>query len=311
MAENTITHISVPDEKAGMRLDVWITAALDMSRSRVQALIKSGDIRLADGTAVKPNMKTVAGAELVVDAPEPAPVDIVAEDIPLDVLYEDADLIVINKAAGLVVHPAPGHPDGTLVNALLFHCHDLEGIGGELRPGIVHRLDRDTSGVMVVAKRESSMDSLTRQFRDREVEKEYVAVLHGVPHPGVGRVETLIGRSSRDRKKMSVQDTHGRTAITTYHLSEVFDGFCFMKIGIETGRTHQIRVHMAHIGNPVVGDSVYGGRRERNIVLPVPVKRQMLHAASLTIEHPSSGKRLTFEAPMAPDMVLLLDALRA
>ncbi len=311
MAENTISEVTVPLEQAGLRLDVWLTANLDMSRARVQSLIKSDAIRLVNGTSVKANMKTVEGMKLTVEAPEPTPVDIVAEDIPLDVLYEDADLIAINKSAGLVVHPAPGHPSGTLVNALLYHCKDLEGVGGELRPGIVHRLDRDTSGVIVVAKRESSMDSLSRQFREREVKKEYVAVLHGVPHPGLGRVETLIGRSSRDRKKMAVQESQGRIAITSYHLTEVFGGFCFTKIGIETGRTHQIRVHMAHIGHPVVGDSVYGGRRERNIVLPVPVKRQMLHAASLTIEHPSSGERLTFEAPLPPDMVLLLDALRA
>ena len=306
-----IIRLCVAPENEGRRLDAWIAAEVAaLSRVRVQAMLKSGAIHFADGAAVKAHTKAVAGMQIVVEILPPEPVTVEAEDIPLDVLYEDADLIVINKPAGLVVHPAPGHSSGTLVNALLFHCADLAGVGGELRPGIVHRLDRDTSGVMIVAKCQSAMDSLGRQFHDRQVEKEYVAILHGIPRPGVGRIETLIGRSRHDRKMMGVQSTHGRNAITSYRLTEAFGEFCFVKVGIETGRTHQIRVHMSHIGHPVVGDSVYGGRYNRR-PLPATVDRQMLHAAMLTFDHPTSGERLTFEAPLAPDIVGLLSALRA
>jgi 23S rRNA pseudouridine1911/1915/1917 synthase len=311
MSAIEIIRLCVAPENEGRRLDAWIAAEVAaLSRVRVQAMLKSGAIHFADGAAMKAQTKAVAGMQIVVEILPPEPVTVEAEDIPLDVLYEDADLIVINKPAGLVVHPAPGHASGTLVNALLFHCADLAGVGGELRPGIVHRLDRDTSGVMIVAKCQSAMDSLGRQFHDRKVEKEYVAILHGIPRPGVGRIETLIGRSRHDRKMMGVQSTHGRNAITSYRLTEAFGEFCFVKVGIETGRTHQIRVHMSHIGNPVVGDAVYGGRYNRR-PLPATVDRQMLHAAMLTFDHPTSGERLTFEAPLAPDIVGLLSALRA
>ena len=304
------TRLLVPEGDAGVRLDSWIAGALDdLSRARVQALIKNGSIRFADGSPIKPHAKAVAGSEVVVDVPPPQAVAIEPEDIPLDVLHEDGDLIVINKPAGLVVHPAPGHAGGTLVNALLFHCTDLEGVGGELRPGIVHRLDRDTSGVMVVAKRQSAMDALGRQFSERHVEKTYVALVHGVPHPGVGRIETQIGRSSRDRKQMTATPRRGRDAATHFHVTEAFTDFCCMQIGIETGRTHQIRVHMATIGHPVVGDAVYGGRYSRR-PLPAPANRQMLHAASLSFDHPGTGERVTYEAPLPDDMLALLAALR-
>ena len=303
-------QLTVLPEDAGKRFDVWLASAVDdLSRVRIQALIKTGNIHFRDGSAVKPHTKTVAGLHVVVTIPPVEPVSIAAEDIPLDILHEDQDVIVINKPAGLVVHPAPGHFSGTLVNALLFHCTDLAGVGGELRPGIVHRLDRDTSGVMVVAKSQLAMDSLSKQFHDRLVQKEYIAIVHGIPHPGVGRIETMIGRSSHDRKMMSTQAKHGRNAISNYRLTEVLGGFGVVSVGIETGRTHQIRVHMAHIGHPVVGDAVYGGRYNRR-ALPRPVPRQMLHAARLCLEHPSSGERLTFEAPVAPDMHELLCAFR-
>ncbi len=303
-------HCSVSAEQAGIRLDVWLAEALGvLSRARIQALMKSGAIHFVDGRAVKPHAKTVAGMELVVNVPPAQPVAIEPEDIPLDILYEDSDLVVINKSAGIVVHPAPGHASGTLVNALLFHCTELEGVGGELRPGIVHRLDRDTSGVMVVAKRQSAMEALTRQFSERQVEKEYVAIVHGVPHPGVGRIETQIGRSSRDRKKMSATPARGRDAVTNFRVTEAFTDFCCMRVGIETGRTHQIRVHMAHIEHPIVGDAVYGGRYARR-PLPAPAPRQMLHAARLTINHPGSGEHVTYEAPLPADMLKLLAALR-
>lgn len=310
MASPAQTRLLVSDGDAGVRLDSWIAGALDdLSRARVQALIKSGSIRFADGSPIKSHAKTVAGSEIVVDMPPAQAVAIEPEDIPLDVLHEDGDLIVINKPAGLVVHPAPGHASGTLVNALLFHCTDLEGVGGELRPGIVHRLDRDTSGVMVVAKCQSAMEALGRQFSERHVEKTYMALVHGVPHPGVGRIETQIGRSSRDRKKMSATPRHGRDAVTNFHITEAFTDFCCMQIGIETGRTHQIRVHMAHIGHPVVGDAVYGGRYSRRS-LPAPASRQMLHAATLSFDHPGTDDHVTYEAPLPDDMLSLLSALR-
>jgi len=306
-----IIELCVEQESSGKRMDRWLTDELDgVSRARVQALLKSGAITFANGSAVKANLKTTEGMKLVVNIPEPESVEILAEDIPLNILYEDSEIIAVNKQPGLVVHPAPGHSHGTLVNALLFHCKDLGGVGGELRPGIVHRLDRDTSGVMVVAKTQSAMDSLSHQFREREVEKEYLAIVHGVPHPGIGRIETEIGRSSHDRKKMCVNpSSQGRDAITNYHITEVMGDICCMRVKIETGRTHQIRVHMAHIGHHIVGDAVYGKRNEKGL-LPIEVKRQMLHAAKLTISHPQSGERLTFEASPAPDMEELLTVLR-
>ncbi len=310
MRENAPLRITVSTDAAGMRADRWLADELeDLSRSRIQALIQNGSITVGDGSALKPNSSLKAEMELIVRIPPPESTELVAESIPLDILYEDADIVVINKQPGLVVHPAAGHPRGTLVNALLAHCDDLEGVGGELRPGIVHRLDRDTSGVMVVAKRQAAMDSLTRQFRRRKVEKEYVAVLHGIPHPGIGSIETKIGRSRHDRKKMSALPATGRDALTHYQITEVFDCFSLAQITIETGRTHQIRVHMAHIHHPVVGDKVYGKRGNENT--PFPVDRQMLHAAHLTFKHPTSKAPISFEAPLPDDMSKLLSALRA
>jgi len=303
-------ELLVMSENSGKRLDKWLTDELDdLSRVRVQALLKSGAIYFANGSPAKANIKTTEGMKLIVEVPDAEPVEIVAEDIPLDVLFEDSDIIVVNKPAGLVVHPAPGHPAGTLVNALLFHCDDLGGVSGELRPGIVHRLDRDTSGVMVAAKCQAAMDSLSLQFSERKVEKEYVTIVHGIPHPLVGRIETEIGRSNHDRKRMSAKPSRGRNAITNYRVTEVLGDFSYMRVVIETGRTHQIRVHMAHIGNHVVGDCVYG-KRGGNTVLPIHVGRQMLHAAKLTITHPSTGERMTFQAPLASDFAALLAALR-
>jgi 23S rRNA pseudouridine1911/1915/1917 synthase len=247
--------------------------------------------------------------EVGVDIPPPVTPELLPEAIPLDILHEDADIIVVNKPAGLVVHPAAGHASGTLVNALLAHCPDLTGIGGEKRPGIVHRLDRDTTGVMVAAKNEVALRALVNQFRHRQVTKEYLALVWGHLAPPSGRAETLIGRSSRDRKKMSATPSSGRPAVTVYRTLEVFAGTSLLSVAIETGRTHQIRVHMAYLGHPVVGDAPYG--RQRRDVLPVPVPaRQMLHAFRLGLKHPRTGKDLTFEAPMPEDMRLLLETLR-
>ena len=303
-----MTKLTVPSEAAGQRLDVWLSAQLpELSRARVQALIRSGHIT-ADGRHVKPHHKLAAQAELAVAIPAPAPVALTPEALPLDVLYEDADIIVVNKPAGLVVHPAAGHASGTLVNALLAHCGDLAGIGGELRPGIVHRLDRDTSGAMVVAKHDAAMQHLVAQFKQRRVQKEYMAVVWGVPRARKGRAETLIGRSPHDRKKMSARPATGRPAVTTYEVTEVFPLAAALRVKIETGRTHQIRVHLAYLGHPVVGDTQYGRRRQSP--WPIEVHRQMLHAERLAFVHPRRHQPVAFVAPLPQDMRELLDVLR-
>ena len=304
-------ELVVGDDDAGIRLDVWLAGRLpDISRTRIQALIKDGAVSCVDGGSVTARRKTTAGLRVRVRLPPPQDVELMPENIPLDVIYEDDAIIVVNKPAGLVVHPAPGHPSGTLVNALLYHCDDLGGVGGELRPGIVHRLDRDTSGVMVAAKHQAAMDALSAQFSNRAVAKTYLTITHGIPHPGLGRIETEIGRSSHDRKKMSVNPSSGgRHAVTNYRIVEVLGDFALLEVKIETGRTHQIRVHMAHIGHYIIGDGVYGRRRGK-VLLPAPAQRQMLHAYELSLEHPVDGRRMVFCAPLPDDMQAMLEALR-
>jgi len=260
-----------------------------------------------NGVARKPSYAVRAGDAIALELPPPAPATLEPEDIPLDILYEDADLLVINKPAGLVVHPAPGHASGTMVNALLQHCSDLAGIGGERRPGIVHRLDRYTTGVMVVAKTQLAVGQLVSQFQHGRVRKEYLAIVRGHPEPATGTVRTLIGRSSSNRKKMSAQPARGRRAVTHYETVQKYEAFSLVRLRIETGRTHQIRVHMAHIGHPVVGDRQYG--RTRRDALPLPVERQMLHAARIAFEHPRTCEMLEFEAPLPADLRQLLRAL--
>ena len=297
-------------DDAGLRLDVWLSKRLpDVSRSRVQSLIKSGHITAA-GQPVTAHAKVTAQTRVSVEIPAAVPVAAAAEDLPLAILYEDSDIVVLNKQAGIVVHPAAGHAAGTLVNALLHHCQDLAGVGGERRPGIVHRLDKDTTGVMVVAKNDRAMAGLTAQFKQTRVQKVYTALVEGLPRPAMGTIDTLIGRSPHDRKKMSARAPVGRQARSHYQVVEVLGDVCRVKVRIETGRTHQIRVHMAHIGHPVVGDRQYGGRHRR-AALPVAVSRQMLHAEQLAFCHPVSGAPLTFTAPLPADMAELLQALRA
>jgi 23S rRNA pseudouridine1911/1915/1917 synthase len=299
---------TVPD--AGLRLDVWLArVSSGLSRARVQGLLKAGHIAAA-GRILHASTTVTPGLVVEVTVPPPVkPESLTAESIPLNVLHEDADIMVLDKPPGLVVHPAAGHATGTMVNAILHHCPNLPGIGGERRPGIVHRLDKDTSGVMVVAKSQRAIDDLVRQFQSRDVRKEYVAIVFGHPHHAERRIETLIGRSTHDRKKMSALPASGRPAISHYRVEEILGEFSLVRVRIETGRTHQIRVHMAHIGHPVLGDASYGGRRSRANI-PVPVSRQMLHAAILTFTHPVSRERLTFTAPLPPDMESALAALR-
>lgn len=306
-----ILRFTVGDREAGARLDQWLAERIpEWSRTRIQTLIREGCCVALGRCDWRPRDHVIAGTDYAIHLPAVVRTEVLPEDIALDVLHEDHDLIVINKPAGLVVHPAPGHADGTLVNALLFKCDDLQGVGGEHRPGIIHRLDRDTSGVMVVAKNQAAMDSLAAQFQDRRVHKAYVAVVVGIPNPAVGRIETLIGRSSSDRKKMSATAPHGKTAITNYRLQKVFGQFSQIRLRIETGRTHQIRVQMAHIGCPVAGDVVYGGRHRRQWEAAGGCHRQMLHAETLSFIHPASGEREAYTAPLPPDMNAFIARLR-
>ncbi|MGI6495131.1 MAG: RluA family pseudouridine synthase [Kiritimatiellia bacterium] len=295
-------------EGAG-RLDAWLAARMDdLSRARIGALIDAGNIT-RNGAPAKPSAKVRDGDRIVVVLPPPEPAEPQPEEIPLSILHEDSDLLVLDKPAGLVVHPAPGHSSGTLVNALLFHCRDLAGIGGVERPGIVHRLDRDTSGLMVVAKHDAALANLQRQFQAGSVTKGYLALVHGSA-PAEGEIAKAIGRDPRDRKRMKAPASGGKPALSRFRAIERFGALAtLLAVRIQTGRTHQIRVHLSSIGLPIAGDPVYGdSRKDRR--LPDCPRRQMLHAALLSFAHPSSGAPLSFEAPPPPDMAGLLGRLR-
>ncbi len=299
----TITHFD-----AHQRLDIWLSRKYaDHSRARWQALIKEGRV-LVNGVASKASHILSSGESIDVYIPPPRTTELEPEEMPLDILFEDTDVLVLNKPVDLVVHPAPGHATGTLVHALLHHCDDLEGVGGELRPGIVHRLDKDTSGVMVIVKNERAMQAITEQFRERDVKKEYVAVVWGHPAPPSGTIDTSIGRHPTQRKKMTVDPPQGRRAVSHYQTVEILGDCAYVRINIDTGRTHQIRVHMAHLGYPVLGDSLYG-RSVKNRV-PVPIPRHMLHAHRLCFTHPSTNQSLEFCAPLPDDMRRVIQALR-
>ena len=283
------------------RLDKFILAQHpDFSRSRIEGLVKAGYVTVNGVVAAKAGQKVAEDDEVVVEIPPPVPAVPEPEDIPLDVVYEDDDIVVVNKPAGLVVHPAPGHYTGTLVNALLHHCPNLAGIGGVARPGIVHRLDQDTSGLIVVAKSQPAMDGLVKAFASHvNVEKTYLAICHGRPSLDAGRIENLIGRHPVDRKRMAIVERNGKRAVTNW---QVVGGgrISLIKCVIETGRTHQIRVHMASLGCPVIGDKVYGKSALDKQLDPVPA-RQMLHAWRLTLWHPVKNEKMSFEAPLPPD----------
>jgi len=308
-------ELRVPPERAGERLDRWLAdAGPGLSRSRVQALMEDGCVTDAGGAVTSAARRVKAGESYVLLVPPPAPALPEPEDIPLDVLYEDADLIVIHKPVGLVVHPAPGHRSGTLVNALLHHCREsLSGIGGVTRPGIVHRLDMDTSGVMVAAKSDLAHRRLVELFQAHDIERAYKAVVWGVPKPPKGRIETLIGRDHKDRKRMAVVGSGGRRAVTDYAFERaVGSGWSLVDCRLLTGRTHQIRVHMASIGHPVAGDPVYA-RRKPQIKnadgTPIHHKGQALHAYLLGFVHPISGKPLRFEIALSLQIINLIDSL--
>ena len=279
----------------------------DFSRSRIEGLIKSGFVTVNGAKAEKAGMKVAESDAIEVEIPPPVPAIPEPEDIPLDVVYEDADMLVVNKAPGMVVHPAPGHFTGTLVNALLHHCPDLSGIGGVARPGIVHRLDQDTSGLIVVAKSQRAMDSLVKAFASHTaIEKTYLAICHGRPRLESGRIENLIGRHPVDRKRMAIVQRNGKNAITNWRVlttqqDTAQSGVSCLECKIETGRTHQIRVHTASLGCPVIGDKQYGKSALDKRLTPVPL-RQMLHAWRLALWHPVESRKMTFTAPLPDDM---------
>jgi 23S rRNA pseudouridine1911/1915/1917 synthase len=302
----------VPEESAGARLDHFLVAVLGgLSRSRVQRLIKDGHVRIA-GRPGKANQPVKAAQEIAVDVPEPADAAPQAEPLPLPILYQDADLIVVDKPAGMVVHPAAGHASGTLVNALLHHVTDLSGIGGEKRPGIVHRLDRGTSGLMVVAKHDAAHEELARQFRDREVEKEYLALVWGLLQAG-RRIDAPIGRDPSNRRKMSARARRSRAAVTRIVRAEHLRAVTLVQVAIHTGRTHQIRVHLSAIGHPIVGDAMYGGVRRRvpgDLRALTHLDRPFLHAAHLIFKHPADGRRMEFASALPADLQRVLDELR-
>lgn len=292
--------LPVSSSDAGHRLDIWLHARIPAhSRARWQELIKSGRVRV-NGAERKTRYLLREGDVIEFEIPPPRPVELVPEDKPLDILYEDTDLLVLNKPPGLVVHPAPGHNDGTLVNALLFHCRDLAGIGGELRPGIVHRLDKDTSGLMVVARNRAAMDALVRMIAAREVSRQYLALAWGRWAGAAQRVvQAPIGRDPRNRLRMATVDLQqhpGKPARTDFELLVGNDEVCLVRCTLHTGRTHQIRVHMASLGHALVGDATYGGKPELGL------QRQALHAHRLALLHPVTAQPLQFECALPPDL---------
>ena len=305
-------EFDVPADYDGQRLDRVLVAMLaDHSRSQLQRLIADGCVRIDGAVVLKPNTLVRDRARIAVDVPPPKPSPLAAEPLHLDILYQDADIAVLNKPPGMVVHPGAGHASGTLVNALLHHMDDLSGIGGELRPGIVHRLDRGTSGVMVVAKNDAAHQELARQFHDREIEMEYIALVWGVVQAG-RRIDAAIGRDASNRQKMSARAKHARDAVTRITRAHHLPAVTLCQVAIHTGRTHQIRVHLSAIGHPIVGDALYGGVHRRvagDIRAVQRLQRPFLHAARLVFKHPRDGRRLEFVAPLADDLTAVLNDL--
>jgi 23S rRNA pseudouridine1911/1915/1917 synthase len=305
---------TVTEKHVGKRLDVFIGHyEPHISRTQIQEMIRDGRA-LVDGSVEKPGSKVKLGQTVTVDLPEPAVFEVLPEPIPLNVIYEDSHLIVLNKPPGLVVHPAPGNYTGTLVNGLLYHYGSLPSSGPpgseRERAGIVHRLDRDTSGVMVVARTQEALRSLSAQFKKRIVGKRYLALVSGVIKKGSGTIDAAIGRHVKDRKKISVHTKKAREALSLYAVRERFANATLLSVEIKTGRTHQIRVHLSHIGHPVLGDHVYGGMKAMK-TNGIDVPRQMLHAESLSILHPDTGHPMTFTAPPPEDMAEAIEKLRS
>ena len=291
-------------DRPGERADAFLARVVpDLTRSAAQRLLEAGAVRLA-GRPVRKNYRTAPGDVLEVDIPAPQPVDLVPQDIPLDIVYEDGDVIVVNKPVGMVVHPAPGHSDGTLVNALLYHCgNTLSGINGTLRPGIVHRIDRDTSGLIIAAKNDAAHAALSAQLSDHTLARTYECLVSGNMKQDSGTVDAPIGRSSADRKKMAVVPG-GRRAVTHWEVVARYPGVTHLRCRLETGRTHQIRVHLAYIGHPILGDTVYGAKK------PVPgLTGQCLHATGLRFLHPRTGEPVELHCPLPEEFTRMLEKL--
>lgn len=303
-------HLEVPDYEASNRLDTWLSQKLsDLSRSRIQKLIENGHVLINNQVCNRKKTKLKSGDRISVNIPALKPSHIQAEAIPLDILYEDEQLLIINKPAGLVVHPAPGHYQGTLVNALLAHCPNLQGIGGVERPGIVHRLDKDTTGAIMVAKTETALHNLQAQIKAKTAKRDYLAIVYGCLREDSGTINLPIGRHPVDRKKMAIIPTEkgGREAITHWQVRERLGNYSLVHFSLETGRTHQIRVHSSHIGHPLVGDATYGSNRSLNVNLT----GQALHAYQLTLHHPVSGQLIEAVAPTPAEFNKLLRVLRS
>lgn len=301
--EAGLETVTAEAEDAGTRADVFLAAKLGVSRSNMQKLLEDGRVKRSE-KIIKANYKVRAGEMFVVDIPEPEPIEAVPENIPLDIIYEDDDVVVLNKARGMVVHPAPGNYTGTLVNALLYHCSNLSGINSAIRPGIVHRLDKDTSGIMIVAKNDAAHISLSQQIQSKTAVRTYLAVVRGNIKTDSGTIETQIARDKTDRKKMAAVKEGGRDAITDYEVLERFGKYTLVRCKLRTGRTHQIRVHMEYLGYPLVGDPKYSPMKT-----PFGIKGQALHSHTLEFTHPRTGERMKFEAPLPEDMHKIITRL--
>ena len=298
-------ELTVQPGEGAERIDAYLTRRTELSRSRIAELILGGGLTVNGREVLRPSFKTEEGQQIVLCVPDTQPVDIAAQDIPLDILYQDADIAVINKPCGMVVHPAAGNASGTLVNALLHHVRDLSGIGGEMRPGIVHRLDKDTSGLILIAKNDRAHIALSEQFKQRSMEKHYRAVAFGHFAQEHGLIDAPIARHPVDRKKMAVVPD-GKPSRTEWTVIEPLKGATFLDVHLLTGRTHQIRVHMQSIGHPLLGDSIYAPNLKTSVRIP----RLMLHAYSLAFTHPATGERMTLVAPLPQTFVATLEKLR-
>ena len=306
MNENGLQRLTVSPEDAGVRIDKYLAEQLpDITRSYLQKLLKDGSVQM-NGKPVKASTKTAAGALIALTIPEPEEPEILPENIPLDILYEDSDVILINKPKNMVVHPAAGHYTGTLVNALMYHCRgDLSGINGVLRPGIVHRIDKDTTGVLIVCKNDRAHNALAEQLKEHSITRKYRAIVCGNLKEDEGTVDAPLGRHPQDRKKMAIVRSGGKRAVTHYRVLERFGNYTYIECRLETGRTHQIRVHMASLGHPLLGDEIYGRAKS-----PFKLEGQTLHAMVLGFIHPTTGEYMEFEAPLPEYFEKLLEKLR-
>ncbi|MEI3519881.1 MAG: RluA family pseudouridine synthase [Anaerosacchariphilus sp.] len=306
MNENGLQRLTVSPEDAGVRIDKYLAEQLpDITRSYLQKLLKDGSVQM-NGKPVKASTKTAVGALIALTIPEPEEPEILPENIPLDILYEDSDVILINKPKNMVVHPAAGHYTGTLVNALMYHCRgDLSGINGVLRPGIVHRIDKDTTGVLIVCKNDRAHNALAEQLKEHSITRKYRAIVCGNLKEDEGTVDAPLGRHPQDRKKMAIVRSGGKRAVTHYRVLERFGNYTYIECRLETGRTHQIRVHMASLGHPLLGDEIYGRAKS-----PFKLEGQTLHAMVLGFIHPTTGEYMEFEAPLPEYFEKLLEKLR-